>query len=204
MLNKFISLHIPKTGGTVFVRRVLAECFSGCIKTDYAGDPFKNHGGRKGEGVPIIHGHFKADRYKHSSRPFITWVRNPLVRTVSHYSYSLKRKKWRVAGGMARHTLTEIKPFDQYIIENANFMSRLLDGVPFERFAFIGVLEFWKESIQEFGRLIGMDTTQFIKLGEGRGKKSYHVVPTEEEIQLFVDVNQRDYSLWERCSEEYR
>lgn len=204
MLNKFISLHIPKTGGTVFIRQILAGCFPNCIKKDYTTDPFSNPGGLKGKNIQIIHGHFKAVRYKHYDRPFVTWVRNPLHRMVSHYSYSLKRKKWRVAGGMARDSSGKAKPFDQYIIENSNFMSRLLDGVPLEQFAFIGVLEFWKESIEEFGRLIGTDMSQFMKLGEYDRKKNYRVSPTKKDLELFADVNRRDYALWEKCSERYR
>ena len=204
MSNKFISLHIPKTGGTVFIRHVLVGCFPNHIKRDYTTDPFSNPGGLKGRGFQIIHGHFKAIRYKHYNRPFITWVRNPLNRIVSHYSYSLKRKRWRVAGGMARDYERKVKPFDQYIIENSNFMSRLLDGVPIKRFAFIGVLEFWKESIEEFGRLIGMDLSRFIELGKHDRKKSYRVTPTKEDLKLFADINQRDYDLWERCSEKYK
>jgi hypothetical protein len=123
---------------------------------------------------------------------------------VSHYSYSLKRKKWRVAGGIARDASGKPKPFDQYIIENSNFMSRLLDGVPLEQFAFIGVLEFWKESIEEFGRLIGRDMRQFMKLGEYDRKKAYRVSPNKEELRLFKELNQRDYDLWERCSKRYK
>ena len=92
--------------------------------------------------------------------------------------------------------------FREYIIRNSNFISRFLDGFPLDRFAFVGILEYWEESILEFGKLIGKDLKEQSKFESYPILKYY--IPNQEELTLFEELNQKDINLWKKYAEKYK
>ena len=204
MLESFVSMHIPKTGGTVFNRQILQVLFPGQVTVQYGGDPLSNNNSRFKKGFKIVHGHFKASMYTHTNLPMITWISCPLDRMISHYTYSRKKSRWRVGGGTVRTADQKLIKFMSYIYKYRNFMTRFLDGVPMEKFAFIGVLEYWDESIRKFGEFIGADLSNFVGMEQYERNPSYYYRPTQKELSMFTLLNKEDLLLWEKCVKNYQ
>lgn len=187
---KFISIHIPKCGGTAFRRRIIGKIFPGKVVMDYSAYPFEDYYHVRGKSCDIIHGHFRATKYLSYGRPIVTWIRNPVDRIVSHYLYSKMKVDWKVGGGVVKE-LT----FEQYIKEYPNMMSKYLN-IPLEQFAFVGVLECWEESMEEFFNVIGERLPLYFF-------KSSQYVVTKEERKLIEEENEEDFVLWEKVKKRY-
>lgn len=100
-----ISLHLPKTAGVSF-RRSLEAHYGSTFLKDYADYPINTPvyerslaavrasidiAERGVEGIACIHGHFLPVKYLLLSLQqevtFVTWMRNPVERLLSHYFY---------------------------------------------------------------------------------------------------------------------
>lgn len=196
---KFISVHIPKTGGTVFLRQILNKKFLE-VHVDYRKNHFLEKEPKTIE-CNIIHGHFPASRYLERKLPYITWLRDPLERIVSHYNWILKVTKRELE-------------FDEFIEKHANRMNQYMD-IDREKFVFVGILERWNDSIKLFSRITDTDlekylTTEFkesvrktYKKGEGET-----IFPNEKQLRRILELNEADYDLYfrecERLKKEVR
>lgn len=197
-----ISVHIPKTGGTIFLRRVLRENFY-LVRQDYE-KPRLNHKPKPRDGCYIVHGHFPASTYLDWDLPYIIWLRDPINRIVSNFHWD-KRKHMGEDGG----TFDWDEEFDQYIFKNQNVMGRYMD-VPRDKFVFVGILELWSESIRRFGKLFDVNldkytTNNFLtSVREGYVEKKYfQLVPHNSHIELIKRYNLEDIQLYEEERSKY-
>jgi len=187
-MKQFISVHIPKTGGTVFLRRIL-KTLDLSIVTDYK-IAYK-HKYRKGiEDFDIIHGHFFYQKYEYLERPFVVWLREPTNRIVSHYSSALRKKNWVPAQGVTGKTLIEFAEM------HSNTMTKHMGNRPISDFAFVGVLEKYNKCIVAFSELMGIDPTNFLNIEVAGGPK---VDYTPEEAEEIRKMNEQDYILYEEA-----
>lgn len=195
-MNKFVFIHTPRTaGGTVnhILRKrfpndvaVLIDSFVG-EKTDKIGVYFpKDHSLPYIESIeevrhfPIITGHIPYYKVKHLGRPFITWLRHPIERVISHYNAVLSRKEYKYDNII------------DFAIKTKNLMTYFTGG-DINRFEFIGITENFDRDIH---KMFDFELGQYEKI---------HVTPIKIDVDseirnLIMDINEKDMLLYERVA----
>jgi hypothetical protein len=173
-----VSLHLPKTAGTSFAQTLRAAAGEG-YRADYDDLPLQ-HGpwhqrldavrkglalrGRLAADATCIHGHFLPLKYRIAlgTRPvqYITWLRDPVQRLVSHYAY------WRrdydgsdPAQPLRNRMLREDWSFERFALgpEMRNAYRQYLWGFDLARFDFIGITEHYESDLHRLGALLGCE-----------------------------------------------
>lgn len=165
---------MPKTAGLSF-RASLEACFGEGFRHDYQDYPLAQEPqlrrqraldwGRAAQaadfaGVSCVHGHFLPLKYLELSRTlpctFVTWLREPVARLVSHYYY------WQRAydpasdltSSLHRRVIEEGWSLQRFCLapELRNLYSEFLWGFPLERLDFIGITEFFADDLRYFSQ----------------------------------------------------
>jgi hypothetical protein len=172
-LPLLVSVHLPKTAGTSF-RAALQAHYGNKLLEDYAMLPMQVPRGRREwqslrdaynardqitPSTRAIHGHFLPVKYRLALRQrqtrYITWLRDPVDRLVSHYHY------WRrdYAGDDPRQPLRNRMIGERWSLERfclgselRNLYRQYLWFFPVERFAFIGITEHYAQDLDWFAR----------------------------------------------------
>lgn len=167
-----ISVHMPKTGGLSF-RSALEEHFAGGFRHDYEDYPLaeavtvrREQARAWGEAarpaeyadVSCIHGHFLALKYLGLAEAipctFVTWMREPLARLVSHYDYWQRTydQASPMTSTLHRRVIEEKWTLQAFCLspELRNVYTEFLWGFPLERLDFIGITEFYDEDLRYF------------------------------------------------------
>lgn len=97
------------------------------------------------EGITCVHGHFSLELFEDApiypnDKKYITWVRDPYVRTYSEYLHYL-RSGYHIKNSQEKEML---------IKDISNRMTDMI-GVDFSRFSFIGRTEHFNEDLKRFG-----------------------------------------------------
>ena len=167
---------MPKTAGSSF-RASLEECFGDGFRHDYQDYPLAQEAhvrrqraqdwGRSARpadfaGVDCVHGHFLPLKYLELSRTlpctFVTWLREPVARLVSHYYYW--QRAYDPASGLTsplhRRVVEESWSLQRFCLapELRNVYSEFLWGFPPERLQFIGITEFFTEDLRYFSQQV--------------------------------------------------
>jgi len=175
-----ISTHIPKTAGVSFKKALYQYFGQNEVFTDYL-EAYEHYGPRRRHRLVLnratrilarekigkdplkkrkkcIHGHFMPFKYLPlkdiEDTLFITWLRNPVDRVVSHYNY------WkRVSSKETYYKFTNHKKMqnEKWSLEKfclhpimKNLCSEYLWGFPLRCFDFIGVMEHYREDLKYF------------------------------------------------------
>lgn len=167
-----ISVHLPKTAGVSF-RATLEKKFGVQLKPDYGDRPL--HKGDfernfssiedaakidmvKLDGVACIHGHFLPIKYlllrDRAATTFVTWMRHPVDRIVSHYKFWKREYNASTAGPLHKRVIEEDWTLRQFCLsdEIRNLYDKFLWAFPIGYFDFIGVVEFYEEDHAYFVR----------------------------------------------------
>jgi hypothetical protein len=171
-----VSVHMPKTAGLSF-RASLEACFGEGFRHDYQDYPLAQEAhlrrrqaldwGRAAQaadfaGVTCVHGHFLPLKYLELARTlpctFVTWLREPVARLVSHYDY------WQRAYDPAsdltsplhRRVIEEGWSLQRFCLapELRNVYSEFLWGFPLGRLDFIGITEFFADDLRYFSQRV--------------------------------------------------
>ena len=163
---------MPKTAGLSF-RASLEEHFGQAFAADYSDYPLaqspesrrlqaQEHGDVGGttdiEGIECIHGHFLPLKYHFLADDpqcrFVTWLRDPVARLVSHYDY------WQAAynpgadstSALHARVVEEGWTLEQFCLapELRNIYTEFLWGFPLERLDFVGITEHFAEDLRYF------------------------------------------------------
>ena len=178
MNHLLISLHLPKTGGNSFLQ-ALQSAFGSSLRQDYS-DMSRIQGYLTGEltaqeiaepqieaiehGTRCIHGHFLPAKYisieDQFELQFVTWLRNPVDRLVSHYNFFRRSYEPATAGPLFRRIIEEDWSLEKFCFsdEYRNVYSKYLWHFPYERFDFVGLIECYDEDLDFFSRRF-LDTT---------------------------------------------
>ncbi|MDP5055205.1 MAG: sulfotransferase family protein, partial [Congregibacter sp.] len=171
-----ISVHMPKTAGSSF-QATLASHFGESLQLRYQDRPLHRSAwsrnidaskhcisnrtpGSFGPGVRCIHGHFLPLRYRlaHAEAPllFVTWLRDPIQRLLSHYHYWQRSYQPQESGELHRRMIEENWTLEQFALcrEIRNLYGKFLWGFPMSRFDFIGITEDYAAELEHFGRLM--------------------------------------------------
>lgn len=167
-----ISLHLPKTAGTSFLA-CLETYFEKSLLADYEDTPINappeernrsalekcmHNEKRDFTGIECIHGHFLPLKYLLASmtRPmrFITWMRNPVDRMISHYHFWKKSYDRENSAALHRKMVEEDWSLERLCLgpELRNIYCQFLWGFPVRNFQFIGITEFFEEDLNYFAQ----------------------------------------------------
>lgn len=172
-----VSIHMPKTAGTSF-RATLEARFGNTFVHDYADYPLAQALPRRHEaalaagalaspadfaGVGCIHGHFLPIKYLALSKQmdcrFITWLREPVARMISHYHYWYRSYDAGsdMTSALHRRVVEEAWTLERFCLseELRNVYTQFLWGFPLERLDFIGITEHYERDLDVF-------STQFL------------------------------------------
>ena len=164
-----ISVHFPKTAGSSF-KASLIQHFDQKVLLDYDDFPINTppfqrnrnvlnsgleNAVRDFEKVECIHGHFMPAKYLllNTIKPltFVTWMRHPVDRIVSHYYY-WQRNYWPDAPPLHKRIVEEKWSLERFCLSNEmqNLYQQFLWGFPLNNFDFIGITEHYKEDFRYF------------------------------------------------------
>lgn len=189
--DKFIFVHIMKTGGTS-LRESFIEYFGHenfLYDRTYKLDRLKYKGilrihksslvyPKNYEDRKVIFGHFNFRKYSHLGRPTITFLRNPIERVRSHYSSGEKRK---------------YMSFEEFCLFTSNLM-RNMTGGNLSKFYFIGLTEYFDESISRLNKLLGINLSSK-KINVNINK----IELDEKKINLIKKYNLEDLRLYDEA-----
>ncbi|NVO04070.1 MAG: hypothetical protein HXX09_15345 [Bacteroidetes bacterium] len=219
-----ISLHLPKTGGISFLA-CIEQHFEDSLLKDYYSLPKKtpenirkylrkktslhsslSNAKKNFNGIGCIHGHFLPLKYlllaSKRSLKFVTWMRNPVERLVSHYFYWKSNFEPNSSPGLQSKMIKEEWSLKRFCLgpEVRNIYTQYLWGFPLEYFDFIGITEFYEEDLQYFGKHFLNTSLEVQKLNVGNeGNGGYKIDPSfRKEIETF---HAKDMELYQRALE---
>lgn len=167
-----ISIHMPKTAGVSF-RATLEEHFGDGFRHDYADFPLNQtpesryesamKAGQAGDksdfsNTSCIHGHFLPMKYLGLAQAreckFVTWLREPLARLVSHYHYwylTYDQSSEQTAA-LHRRVVEESWSLEDFCLssELRNVYTQFLNGFPVDELDFIGITECYDQDLRYF------------------------------------------------------
>jgi hypothetical protein len=169
-----ISLHTPKAGGSSF-KDILQHHYGKSFLGDYADMPInKTFNERtkdalefdknfnfferfkyKARGIKCIHGHFLPFKYQKlldsRSTFFITWLREPTERLISHY-YHWQRVYHEKSAPLYKKVVEESWSLEKFCLseEMKNLYGKYLWRFPIDKFEFIGITEYFEDDVSYF------------------------------------------------------
>ncbi|MGE5659627.1 MAG: hypothetical protein ACM37W_23780 [Actinomycetota bacterium] len=154
-----ISIHVPKTAGSVF-REKLTQIYG----RDHTLWDYTGYGEADltviGPQTRAIVGHFGVDKYyRHfPSAKLIIWLRNPIFRLLSHYFYWLYvAPNYNEAKGQNFQDFIEREELQNIFYKHAG-------GVKLNEFYFVGIQEFFQEDLVEVSQMLGWsDSKEFLE-----------------------------------------
>lgn len=167
-----ISVHLPKTAGTSLAAS-LADHFGDGFRRDYDDKAISKPIARRCQealtaaldiadrglhGVDCVHGHFLPLKYllldTRCDLTFVTWMREPVARLISHYHYWQASYDPATAASHHRQVIEQGWSLEQFCLSEQfrNIYTQYLWGFPLENFAFIGISEHYAEDLREFSR----------------------------------------------------
>lgn len=170
-----ISTHLPKTAGSSFASSLKDHFGESNYRADYGDWPIntpltkRNYRAirdyflnqtRSFAGVECIHGHFLTLKYlglaKNPDVKFVTWVRDPIQRMVSHYYFWQRTYHAEKSPVLHRKMVEENWTLERFCLgkEIRNFYSAFLWRFPLNKFDFIGITEHYEEDLKWFSNHI--------------------------------------------------
>ena len=154
--------------------------------------------------IDCIHGHFMPIKYRFifpKRAFFLTWLRHPVQRLISHYYYWMRETSFSEDETLRRRVVHEGWSLERFCLseELRDIYSRFLWGFPLRRFNFIGITEFFNEDMKFFSEeIFGSDVKiKPINLNPDRDEKTYAIDDTfNKEIENF---HKKDMALYEEA-----
>jgi hypothetical protein len=194
--------HIPKTAGTSFRRSVERYVRGWKVYSDYSesnattsriirklyqSDDFSKINEINGKNT-LLAGHYPVKKYLpyYPISHVITFVRDPVQRVISHY-HDMQR---RVGYPETLETFSQEKKYQ-------NQQSKFFRDVPVEAIGFVGICEFYDESIDLIRQIYNINVP-VKKYNENEEKKNVFYMPADEIINKIKEENQDDWVLYEK------
>ncbi len=213
-----VSVHMPKTAGLSF-RATLEQHYGAGFRHDYADYPLasplpERHAAALEhslgaepaayEGVRCIHGHFLPVKYlllaDSMECRFVTWLREPVQRLVSHYYYWQRSydPAAEETSSLHRRVVEEEWTLEQFCLapELRNVYSQFLWAFPLRALDFVGITEYFAEDLRDF-------STQFLGINAEPAFANAAEVPAGPErlprklLREVQDYHAQDLSLYQ-------
>jgi hypothetical protein len=214
-------LHLPKTAGTSF-STTLKEHFGNKFLKDYNDLPVNTPEYERNKtalhaclcnaennfsDIECIHGHFLPIKYLLFSTKrevsFITWMRNPVDRVLSHYYYWKRSYNPEIAPRLQRRVIEDNWSIERFCLgpEVRNLYRQFLWGFPLQYFNFIGVTEFYEDDLEYFAQNYLNVSVEPKKINVGdKGNAGYQIgSPLRSQIEAF---HAADMELYQKALEK--
>ncbi len=206
---KIVFLHIYKTAGTA-LREMLKRNYKDELLEDYYHHNFKFY---DMESFPVfvypnnykdynfIIGHFPIAKYEHLKNEgwkFVTWLREPVERFISHYHYDVTnksiKKKFRYYSGY---------PIEKYIKERGRNTASIMLGDNLDLYDFVGFQDRMEESVSRLniflkGRLQHTNMKVINKLYSNRR------IVTRDELSYIKHSFSKDIENYKKLTEKFK
>mgnify|MGYP001074546860 CR=1 FL=1 len=215
-----ISLHTPKAGGTSF-KMLLENHYKKGFKSDYIDIPINKPLKDRLEDIDLfkskmtfikrrifkyrfkcVHGHFLISKYSafidNKDVKYITWLRDPLERLISHYYYWQRAYNSETSAPLHLKVIEEGWTLEEFCLskEMQNMYSQFLLDFPIERFDFIGIMEYFDDDVKFFSESFLKTTINEIPHLNVRAKKENEYIKDESLINKIRQFHQKDYQLY--------
>jgi len=212
-----ISVHMPKTGGASF-GAALSQRFGDKFLRDYSDYPVNTAPYERNKsamqsclrnlerdygGIVCIHGHFLPIKYLLLSQVrnvrFVTWMRDPMQRLLSHYCYWKKNYHPEKALPLHKRVVEEDWSLERFCLasELRNLYSQFLFGFPLEYFCFVGITEYYEEDFRFFSSSFLKQDSEPVRLNVSNTSGNYNIDESlEYEVQRF---HSEDIELYQRA-----
>lgn len=233
-----IFLHIPKAAGTTLYKVMGRQYPPDAIHDIYgidlddlraAYDRFRALPEAERDKIRLLRGHVAFGLHQYFSRPttYVTMLRHPVERLISHYYYVLRMPKHYLYHevkskkmGLAEYVTSGITS------ELANGQTRLLSGVMEtaevdfsdpavssdvlekarrnmrEHFVAVGLAERFDESLILLKRLLGWGSVYYASVNITKGRPAEKEIP-KETIRLIEKYNEADMELYESARQMF-
>lgn len=220
MNKRLIFLHLPKNAGTTLNQILKSkygkdEIFD--INYDHTGfwniAEYQSLSEEKKEDIKFISGHFDFGIHRHLVGDFsyLTMLRHPVERTISFYNFIKKEKTHRLLDAVKDKTLlecvTEIKDYD-VVNGQARKLSKSSDEKTMldlalknidSHFTFVGIQEYFDESMVLLNEVLQLNLKHFDSLNKGIFREKYN----PELIKEIEKQNQVDIELYETIKDRF-
>lgn len=202
-LNKCTSLpiffsHIPKTAGTSFRLAISNKYSSSNILYDYGKDNSHTSGLVREyaycrndlsglydqlleSGAKFLSGHMPISKYllAFGCRQTVSIVRDPIQRVISDYKHAVRHYSYK-------GSFTEFAKLPHMI----NRQSKFLSGVPLKALGFVGLNEYYKDSLKIFNHMFSLDVAELTENVETSVGRVHEI--KEDVLKKVRDINSKD------------
>ncbi|MDN5203108.1 sulfotransferase family 2 domain-containing protein [Fulvivirgaceae bacterium BMA10] len=226
--DKVVFLHIPKAGGTTLRHILLSQYERKNIFYTVDGNPDQSEKKYLGldeksrNGIKLVIGHigFSDVFFLNDKKKFITMLRDPVARVISHYYYAKKSPDHYLYNHINEKKLTLMEYVQEMpTIELENGQTRLISGlnVPLGacsnemlemakknlkmNFTAVGLMERFDESLILYKRRLNWRNPYYIKANVSKEKKNSTV--SQEIIDIILENNQFDIALYEFVKQNF-
>jgi len=215
-----VSLHLPKTAGTSFGAALDAH-FGGALLRDYGDLPLntpaivRNHlalqasldiAGGFPDSTACVHGHFLPVKYlllaAHRELRFMTWMRHPVERLVSHYAFWRRNPPPSPAHALHWRMHAEDWSLETFCLapELRDVYTQFLWGFPLETFDFIGITEHYEADFEMFSRRYMGSASAPMRLNVGAAGERGASLQVHAELRQRIEAfHARDMALYDRA-----
>jgi hypothetical protein len=217
-----ISLHVPKTGGETF-RDCLEAAFGPRLLRDYGdrvgflSDAIVRHRRQRAQEMleargdieqryDIIHGHFRADKYRGLFRAeqYVAFFRDPMQQAISHYKY-LRRIPLQTEPAIRDAQAPELTFVDFLARESVtNSQAELVGSVPLERFTMVALAEEFDRGVALFNATFGCALETGVPTNVDPDTAGRPHVLSPEERRAVRTYRQADFEVYHQARRIFR
>ncbi len=190
MENKWLFVHIPKTGGTTIINYLKEFLDNKIIHSD------KNKIA-KSQQKYVIFGHLDPDLYE--DREKIVWIRDPVSRVISNYNHL----KWRIENNSGNYIIIDNKVmFFDNNVDIIEFTKETVDVFKYftkydsNIFKYIGIFENFNESFKQTCKILKLPYKPKLIGHYRKQQKLKSLIVTKEQINEIKQILKRDIEFY--------
>lgn len=211
---EIVYIHIPKTGGSSILQLFhhnfhSAEIFAvkrSLFKENPTIDPSVLLLNSISPEIKVLHGHFTFKEVSpllmlNPNAKVITFLRNPIDRVVSNYTYFKTRIREGKVPGHQINRKNETLSAYAALPESQNRMSRFLQGISPEQLFFTGILEDFENDLKRLFESLELTVDHIPFINKNKESHTKKQSLTVEEYRHLKELNKEDIKLYEKTLE---
>jgi hypothetical protein len=203
-LDKFISIHVHKCGGTT-LGFIFQDIYKDKFLWDKSEDSVFVHGKPKHYNLQhiantkVVHGHIRTDKYQTLKRPYITWLRHPVSRMESEFSIVKQKRITGRSSPLHKDVILNKRDFTWYCHQHHEVYKNYVGNYDVDDFAFIGILEMYEESLHVLSQVIGHDIPPYYRRNTRKLARQWFKWGSPDEKSMCAKLNQGDIDFYHRA-----